>query len=230
VDLASRRVLGVRIPVLIYITFFVVVGVLLLIGLLMGSGPKPGDVLLEDDFSEASSRWPAGATDGGFTSFADGAYRFGVDPGGSLSAVTDLESDQPDVRAAVRVVRMPAAGDVLLGFACRVAGDNRFDELVIASSGRWAILRRPDREVLGEGSFDPSLLGSGPVSLEAECAGGIPERDSRLAISVNGTVVGVGHDRQSRSSTAPGGVGMVVENGGGDPADVRFDDFRVTVA
>ena len=215
---------------LIYIAFFVVVGVLLLIGLLMGTGPKPGDVLLEDDFSEPTSRWPAGATEGGFTSFADGAYRVGVDPEGSLSAVTDLESDRPDVRVAVRVVRMPAAGDVLVGLICRVASDNRFDELVITSSGRWAILRRPDREVLGEGSFDASLLGSGPIRLGAECAGGIPKRDSRLEISVNGTVVGVAHDRESRSPTAPGGVGMVVENGSGDPADVRFDDFRVTAA
>jgi hypothetical protein len=229
VDLGSRRILGIRVPVLIYITFFVVVGVLLLVGFLRGSGPKPGDVLLEDDFSEPSARWPAGAVEGGFTSFTDGTYRVGVDPGGSLSALTDLDSDERDVRVAVEVVRMPSAGNALVGVACRVHG-SRFYELAISPSGRWAILLRPERRVLAKGSFDPSVLGSGAVRLEGECSGGTPGRVLRLAVSVNGAVVGVGHNRTDADSIAGGGVGMVVENGGTEPADVRFDDLRVTIA
>ena len=231
-DFANRRILGVRLPILIYITFFVVVGALVLIGqFVIGSEPKSGAVLLEDDFSEPSDQWPTGATDGGFTSFTDGTFQIGVDPDGALFAVRDLDADTPDVRVEADVVRKPSEGSVLFGLACRVRTGNRFDELVISTSGRWFIFRMPEREVLGQGSFDPSLAGTDTIGLDAACtrdpSGGV----TLLSLSVNGTVVGRARDAGGESiGTSPGGVGMVVENGSGDPADVRFDDFRVTAA
>jgi len=230
VDFANRRVLGLRLPILIYITFFVVVGVLVLVGqFVIGSG-KSGAVLLEDDFSEPSAAWPAGATEGGFTSFSSGEYRVGVDPDGSITAVRDLDAEGSDVRVAVDVVRRPQAGTVLFGVACRVRSGNRFDEFVISTSGRWAIVHSPDHGVIGQGSFGASVLGTGPIRLEATCARDPSGGATRLALSVNGTVVGRGRDARGEAiDESPGGVGMVVENGSGDPADVRFDDFRVTV-
>jgi hypothetical protein len=230
-DFANRRVLGVRLPILIYITFFVVVGVLVVVGqFVIGSGGS-GTVLLEDDFSEPSAAWPAGAAEGGFTSFSNGEYQIGVDPDGSITAVRDLEADEPDVRVAADVVRRPEAGSVLFGVACRVRSGNRFDEFVISTSGQWAIVHSPDHGVLGQGSFDASLLGTGPILLEATCARDESGGVTRLALSVNGTIVGRGRDAGGEAiDESPGGVGMVVENGSGDPADVHFDDFRVTVA
>jgi hypothetical protein len=223
------RIFGLRIWTVIGLVLFAAVG-LVVLWFTVGRGSQPGDVLLEDDFSEASSRWPAGATDGGFTSFSDGVYRIGVDPDSSLSAVTDLDAEAPpNVRVTVDVVKTPSEGAVLFGLGCRVRSGGRFDELVISTSGRWAIVQSPDRQVLGQGSFEPSLLGSGPVRLEAACTGGEAGGPTRLALSVNGTTVGRGTDAGD-PGTGPGGVGMAVENGAGDPADVRFDDFRVTVA
>jgi len=220
-----------RWDVILGVVFVVVVGSLLIYGFLMGSEPKSGAALLEDDFSEPSSGWPAGATDGGFTSFTDGTYQVGVDPDSSLSAVRDLVADTPDVRVAVDVVHMPDEGSVLFGVACRVRSGGRYDELVISSSGRWAIIHLPDRRALGQGSFDPSLLGTSSLRLEAACTRESSGGATRIALSVNGTVVGTGRDPGGEAiDTSPGGVGMVVENGSGDPADVRFDDFRVTVA
>lgn len=220
-----------RWDVILGVAFVVVVGSLLIYGLLMGSEPKSGAVLLEDDFSEPSDQWPAGGAQGGFTSFTDGTFQIGVDPDSSLSAVRDLDADTPDVRVAVNLVRVPDSGGVLFGVACRVRTGDRFDELVISSSGRWAIIHLPDRRVLGQGSFDPSLLDATPVGLEAACTREASGGATRLALSVNGTVVGEARDAGGESiDDSPGGVGMVVENGSGDPADVRFDDVRVTAA
>ena len=147
--------------------------------------------MLQDDFSAPSSTWPAGASNGGFTSFSSGTYLVGVDPESSISALTNLDPVERDVRLEATVVRMPSAGSVLVGLACRADETDRFYELAISGAGRWVIVRRPDLTVLGSGTFDPSTLGSGPVDLEAECSGGDAESPLRLALSVNGRVVGV---------------------------------------
>jgi hypothetical protein len=92
------------------------------------------------------------------------------------------------------------------------------------------IVRRPDLTVLGSGTFDSSGLGSGAVDLEAECAGGGAENPLRLALSVNGRVVGVANERAGETPLPAGGVGFVVVNGSSDPADVHFDDLRILIA
>jgi hypothetical protein len=66
------------------------------------------------------------------------------------------------------------------------------------------------------------------VRLVVACTGGAEGAPTRLALSVNGTVVGTARDAGGGAAAA--GVGMVVENGTGDSADVRFDDFRVAAA
>jgi hypothetical protein len=228
------RILGVRVGVILFGVVVVAVGIVVLY-FLYGRGPQPGDVLLHDDFSEPSSTWPAGAADGGFTSFTDGAYLVGVDPDNSLSALADVASDVRDVRVEASVVRMPSAGDVLVGLACRGDSSNRFYELLLSRSGEWAIRRGPGETVLARGGFNPSTLGSGSVRLQADCTGGIPTDTAqgpslRLALSVNGTVVGVAHEKGGGSPLSGSGVGFVVVNGDSDPADVRFDDFDVKVA
>src|SRR3954463_5272327 len=115
------RIFGVRVWV-VGVGVAVIAAGLVVLYLLYGRGPQPGDVLFHDDFSEASTTWPAGATDGGFTSFTDGTYQGGVDPEGSMSALTDVGSDERDVRIEATVVQMPSAGDVLVDLACRADG------------------------------------------------------------------------------------------------------------
>jgi hypothetical protein len=224
------RILGLRVWAVVGLVFFAAVG----IGVLwftVGRGPQPGDVVFQDDFAAPSSQWPAGASSGGFTSFSGGTYLVGVDPGKSISALTDLPTVQQDVRVEATVVRMPSAGDVLVGRACRADATNRFYELAVSGSGQWVVVRRPDLTVLGKGTFDASILGSGAVHLIAECAGGgDPGHPLRLAISVNGGVVGVAHERTGEAPLPAGGIGFVVVNGSSDPADVHFDDLRVLVA
>ena len=223
------RVFGVRIWVVVGVVLLAAAGIVVL-WFMYGRGPQPGDTLLHDDFSAPSSRWPAGATDGGFTSFDAGAYKVGVDPESSISALTDLDADESDVRVEAVVDRMPSAGQVLVGLACHADTSDRFYELVVSRAGQWVIALRPERRVLARGRFDTSILGSGAVALGAECTGGDAERPLRLALSVNGTVVGVAHDPAESSPPIPNGVGFVVVNGESDPVDVHFDDLRVTVA
>src|SRR3954451_14757259 len=112
------RIFGVRVWVVL-VGAVIVAGGLVILYFLYGRGPQPGDVLLQDDFAAPSSTWPAGAVDGGFTSFADGTYKVGVDPDGSISALADVDSEELDIRVEASVVRMPAAGGVLVGLACR---------------------------------------------------------------------------------------------------------------
>jgi hypothetical protein len=223
------RIFGVRVWVIVVVVVLAGAGVTYL-WFTVGRGPQPGDVVFQDDFAVPSSQWPAGASSGGFTSFSGGTYLVGVDPGKSISALTDLSTDQQDVRVEATVVRMPSAGDVLVGLACRADASNRFYELAVSESGQWVVVRRPDLTVLGKGTFDPSTLGSGAVDLEAECSGGDAAHPLRLAISVNGGVVGVAHERGREAPLPAGGIGFVVVNGSSDPADVHFDDLRVLVA
>jgi hypothetical protein len=223
------RIFGLRIWVVVGLVVLVAAGIVVLY-FLYGRGPQPGDVVFQDDFSAPSSQWPAGASKGGFTLFSGGTYLVGVDPGSSISALTDLPTTQRDVRVEAAVVRMPSAHDVLVGLACRADETDRFYELAISGAGRWVVVRRPDLTVLGKGTFDPSSLGSGAVDLDAECAGGDAEHPLRLALSVNGTVVGVAHERPGEAPLPSGGVGFVVVNGSADPADVHFDDLRVLIA
>ncbi len=223
------RIFGLRIWVVVVLVVLVAAGLAVLY-FTVGRGPQPGDVVFSDDFSAPSSQWPAGALTGGFTSFSPGTYLVGVDPGKSISALTDLPTVQRDVRVEATVVRMPSAGDVLVGLACRADASNRFYELAVSGSGQWVVVRRPELTVLGKGTFDPSKLGSGAVDLQAECSGGGPGRPLRLALSVNGTVVGAAHERAREAPLPAGGIGFVVVNGSSDPADVHFDDMRVLVA
>jgi hypothetical protein len=228
------RIFGVRIWVVLVGVVVVAVGLGVLY-FLFGRGPQPGDVLFHDDFSAPSATWPAGSESGGFTSFTDGTYLVGVDPDNALSALTDIDSDERDLAVEATVVRMPSAGDVLVGLACRGDSADRFYELVISRSGTWAILRGPARAAIGRGRFDPSLLGSGDVDLAATCTGGGDDAHGasqplRLELRVNDALVGAAHEHGGGAPLTGAGVGFVVVNGGTDPADVRFDDFRVSVA
>jgi hypothetical protein len=221
-----------RWDVILGVLFVVVVGSLLTYGLLMGNEPKSGSAIFSDDFSEPSDRWPSGSSDAGLISFTSGAYQVVALPQASMLALTDVGGSQGDVRVEVTVVQMPDQGSTFVGVACRAAARQRLYELGITPGGQWAIVRRPDRDVLASGQFDTSLLGSGPVGLRADCVGGTatPEpgesRTISLTLSVNGESVGVAHDSQDAQITS-GGYGMTVENGG-DRVTVRFDDFRVT--
>jgi hypothetical protein len=216
------------------VVFVVVVGSLLIYGLLMGNEPKAGSAIFSDDFSESSDRWPSGSSDAGLISFTDGTYQVVALPDASLLALTAVGGQEGDVRVEVSVVRMPDQGGTFVGVACRAAAQRRVYELGITPGGQWAIVRRPEPDVLASGQFDPSLLRGGPVELRADCVGGTASpapgesRTIALTLSVNGTAVGVAHDTQD-AQIAAGGYGMTVVNGG-DRVTVRFDDFRVTRA
>ena len=221
-----RRIIGLNIPLLIALVFVVVVVLVALVASMGGGTAKPGDVLLREDFSKHSG-WPEQTVAEGSVGYADGAYEIEVEPDRSLSAFTRVGSDQQDLTVEAHVVQMPEEATALVGIACRVKDVDTLYELGVSRAGAWGIVERPDERVMAKGTFDPAILGVGPVTLRADCIGGRPDKPLNLRLSVNGTVVGHAGETRHRSLQS-GGIGVVVENAGTERAGARFDDVVVT--
>jgi len=181
----------------------------------------PGDVLYRDDFTDPSSGWSRGATDGGSTDYAGGGYRITVTaPGYNYWATPGLSFG--NVRVEADALKFGGPEINRIGLICRYRDAANFYFFIISSDGYYGIGKVKDgqTQLLGASQMQPAAAvhpGTVDNRLRADCNG------STLAFYVNDQPVGLAVDHD----LAGGDVGILA--GAFDEAgvDVLFDNFTV---
>jgi hypothetical protein len=197
----------------------------------VGESPTPDDVVLEDDFSEASIGWLGGEE----TTFvgentdqeiAAGVFRITVKTaegrGGpdSMDLLVDNASELEsldDVAIEVDATVVQPADDAFYALMCRLQDFDNFYGFAIVEGGSVSIfeIRRGFTSELTSASADVDLAATHRV--RAECVG------ERLALVVDGAEVAQVTD----TTFDTGAVGFLAETRGEPGFTVEFDDLAV---
>lgn len=179
-----------------------------------------GDVIFEDDFSNANSGWLSTADQDGRRAYENGEYTIEV-----IAPMYWYWSDQYFAydalmaEADARVVN--SAGDADYGFVCGVQDDQHFTALEISEDGYFIIWKQvgEDTVTLIDWTYSEQLAGAGPFRLAAQCS------REKLLLAVDGVLLGEIQDPDFQ----PGGFGMIAgtfETGG---FKVAFDNLIIMI-
>ncbi len=195
---------------------------LVLLGaLLAGCGPKEGESLLVDRFSDPRSGWGSDSQDAFDRGYEEGEYFievyehdwFAWAPSGNRFA---------DVEIEVKARRIPTSSDGHFGVLCRYRSPGDFYYLGITEDGYYAIMRVEEgdaRILTGDGFAHSPLIRprGGKFYLRAVCAG------DELSLYVSDALVA----RVSDDTFRRGDVGLGVGSASEGSIRVHFDDLVV---
>ena len=179
-----------------------------------------GEVIFEDDFSNADNGWLKTADADGKRTYENGEYSIEV-----ISPMYLFWSDQYFAydalmaEADVRVVK--SVGDADYGFVCGMQDDQNFTALEISEDGYFTIWKQVDDEfsTLIDWTYSEQLAGAGPYRLAAQCS------REKLMLAVDGILLGEVQD----PDFSPGSFGMIAgtfETGG---FKVAFDNLIIMI-
>jgi len=179
-----------------------------------------GEILFEDDFSNAGSGWLNTADADGRRTYENGEYSIEV-----ISPMYWYWSDQYFpydalmAEADVRVVK--SVGDADYGFVCGMQDDQNFTALEISEDGYFTIWKQVGDEFLTliDWTYSEKLAGAGPYRLAAQCS------REKLLLAVDGVLLGEVQDPEF----TPGSFGMIAgtfETGG---FKVAFDNLIIMI-
>jgi len=179
-----------------------------------------GEVIFEDDFSNADSGWLNTADADGKRTYENGEYSIEV-----ISPMYWYWSDQYFpydalmAEADVRVVK--SVGDADYGFVCGMQDDKNFTALEISEDGYFTIWKQVGDEfsTLIDWTYSEQLAGPGPYHLAAQCS------REKLMLAVDGILLGEVQD----PDFSPGSFGMIAgtfETGG---FKVSFDNLIIMI-
>jgi hypothetical protein len=201
------------------------VAVVLLTGCNLGSlselGAQPGDVLLQEDFSNPASGWQQISTEIGMMDYFDGFYRIVVN-----ESDYDLWSlaggNYHDVQVEVDAASLGGPTENRFGLVCRYNKEGDYYFFIISSDGYYAIGKKFDSitSLIGQPmmAFSPTILtGIAPNHLRFDCSG------STLIGYVNGQMVAFTEE----ATINDGKVGIIAGSFLQPGVDVVFDNFTV---
>jgi hypothetical protein len=190
---------------------------------LSGISVPSGQLLFQDDFSNANSGWEIFAEPEASAAYADGEYVLRLNRA-PLRAWGLLRGPTLPADLTFSVTVYPGAGAASggAGVICRFADDANYYFFMITSAGEYIIGKRSGGTQTGLSSpkFQPSdaiLPGDAPNRLTAACAG------NRLSLSVNTLPVAEVTDNDFTG----GQVGLVAAASEGEGLEVRFDDVAI---
>lgn len=204
-------------------------GVCALVALAACASPpaaQPGDIILQDDFSDPNSGWDRHTGLDITTDYADGAYLIAVEAG-NLDAwgLAGLDLDDAQVEAEARHVAGPV--DNAFGVLCRYTrtGDqNNFYFFLVSSDGYYSagkVVKDEYTYLNPAGDFEPlDAVHTGPDAvnrLQAVCQG------ETLRLTVNGVAVGEFQDATLRH----GDVGLIAGTFNEGGVKIAFDNVTV---
>jgi hypothetical protein len=180
-----------------------------------------GDVLFQDDFSDAGSGWATWNRDG-----SEVAYR----SGGLAIRVNEVRYDywsRPGKRFADAILavdsnKISGTDNNDFGLICRYRNSDNFYAFLISSDGYYGIVRVQDGnyQILGADSLqfhEAIRTGDAANQLQAECNG------NQLTFLVNGVIVGQAQD----STFSAGEVGLLAGTYDEPGVEILFDNFIV---
>ncbi len=199
---------------------------------------ESGNVLVEDDFSEAAEHWSLGSYKGISSEITDGGYRVSLERKNTskLDAVAFSNgAEYPVVRIDALVDLAGQVGGATVGLTCSASPGDEEDitglfgqyAATISTGGRVEVVKtiNADEEVLGSGRSPSGLKPSGTNELSLVCRYQ-DEAPAVLTFSVNGKKV-----IETEDDSPPAefdGAGFLAETEGAGLV-VVFDDFRATL-
>ena len=190
---------------------------------LSGITVPSGQLLFQDDFSNASSGWEVFDEPEASAAYTGGEYVLRLNRA-PLRAWGLLRGPALPADVALSVTVYPGAGVAWGGYGviCRFADDEHYYFFLTTSASKFIIGKRSGGTQTGLSSskFQPSdaiLAGDAPNRLTAACVG------NRLSLSVNTVPVAEVTDNEFPS----GAVGLVAAVTGGEGLRVRFDDVAI---
>ena len=189
--------------------------------------PVPtGTALFQDDFSSPSNGWVIGADNGSRRLFENGQYVIQVTKANWEAWSDASATDLTNLHAEATISSTGVAGDAGFGMLCDYADPNHFYFLGITPDGYYAIGKKDgDTETIlsdPNGNWVQSMhfvQNAASYRLGADCGA-----DGRLSLTVGGSAVATVNDTRYSS----GQIGLFVRTFDTAPAEVRFDDMRVT--
>jgi hypothetical protein len=182
-----------------------------------------GTVLFQDDFSRRSSGWETYDDPSSGAEYSEGALRLHVDAPNSLAWSTPGFALE-DVRLDVDTTAVSGSPDNAFGLICRYRDPGNYLFFLISSDGFSGIgaVRDGQRSLLTGEAMLPSdfiLTGLTANHMRAECAG------PRLSLHINGALA----NEVTLETVDAGDVGVIVGTYTEPGADIRFDNFTVSV-
>jgi hypothetical protein len=192
--------------------------------------PPPGtrSVLLREDFSGPSERWPDGGRPEGSVGHEGGAYRFHGTRPSTMMRAGPIAPALTGARLLLEVSakRVGGAADTGFGLYCRRdAGTNSHYSLYVQDDGKFWIdkLLRGTWVSLEKGSNRAAIRAGGVNRLQAVCSGGEDGGPVTVSLTVNGKLLSRVVDR--RDPLPDGTAGVQVTTPSRVPVDVDLDDF-----
>ena len=179
-----------------------------------------GEVIFEDDFSNADSGWLTTADADGKRAYENDEYTIEVTaPMYWYWSDQYFAYDALMAEADVRVVK--SAGDADYGFVCGLQDDQNFTALEISEDGYFTIWKQVGDEfiTLIDWTYSEQIAGSGPYRLAAQCS------REKLLLAVDGVLLGEVQD----PDFTPGSFGLIAgtfETGG---FKVAFDNLILMI-
>ena len=179
-----------------------------------------GDIIFQDDFSDASSGWLRTADSDGSRAYENGEYTINI-----TTPMYWFWSDQyfayDSLMAEVDTRVLSSAGDADYGFICGLQDDENFTALEISEDGYFTIWKQAgeDFTTLIGWTYSEHLAGSGPHRLAAQCS------REKLRLAVDGVLLGEVQD----PGFIPGSFGLIAgtyETGG---FKVAFDNLIIMI-
>lgn len=179
-----------------------------------------GEVVFEDDFSDADSGWLRNSDEDGRRAYENGEYTIEV-----ISPMYWYWSDQYFpydalmAEADVRVLK--SVGDADYGFICGLQDDQNFTALEISEDGYFTIWKQvgDDYITLIDWTYSEQLAGSGPYRLGVQCS------REKLLLAVDGILLGEVQD----PDYLPGSFGMIAGTFETDGFKVAFDNLIIMI-
>lgn len=189
-----------------------------------GTAPQPGNMFFQDDFSNASSGWPAVRTGEGITDYQDGMYRIFVNVDNNDYFANPGLSLQRDVRIEVDATKAAGSDDNDFGLLCRYQDNNNFYQFVVSSDGFVGIVKYVDgamQNLDGQTLLESAAVhtGNSQNHIRADCL-----KDT-LTLFVNGQQVSTVKDTTFMGN---GDVGVFAGTYDTPGTDIYFDNFIVT--
>lgn len=181
--------------------------------------PNTGEVLFQDDFSDAGSGWDRLTVATGEANYVGGFYRIFVNqPNTDVLASPGLSFQ--DVRLEVDAVMVGGSEDNNFGLICRKQDNTNYYFFMISSDGYYGIGKSSERGkwLIGIEAMQPSELiqqGQSLNKLRADCVG------DTLTLYINGQRLAEVQDEDFTS----GDVGLIAGAYDTPGTDIRFDNF-----
>ena len=179
-----------------------------------------GDIIFQDDFSDAASGWLRTSDSDGSRAYENGEYTINI-----TTPMYWFWSDQyfayDSLMAEVDTRVLSSAGDADYGFICGLQDDENFTALEISEDGYFTIWKQAgeDFTTLIGWTYSEHLAGSGSHRIAAQCS------REKLRLAVDGFLLGEIQD----PDFIPGSFGMIAgtyETGG---FKVAFDNLIIMI-